>query len=89
MQKLYKSIPLAVALPGGPIGLAHTWKALALPAFCCSKNGLVFTALDLSPRFVRQLQAQADVFLKRWAGLPPPASTIILSQGDLSEQDLK
>ena len=48
-----------------------------------------FTALDLSLTFVRQLQAQADVFVKRWAGLPRPASTAILFSGRFERAGLK
>ena len=79
-----------MVLPCGSIGLALTRKALALPAFYCSKNGLVFfTALDISLTFVRQLHSQVDVFLKRWAGLPRPASTAILFSGRSERAGLK
>ncbi len=49
--------------------------------FIVAKMAWFFTALDLSLTFVRQLQAQANVFLKRWAGLPRPANTTILFTG--------
>ena len=71
------------------LALQTTGKLWLYQHFIVAKMAWFFTALDLSLTSVRQLQAQADVFLKRWAGLPRPASTAILSQGDLSEQDLK
>ena len=57
--------------------------------FIVAKMAWFFTALDLSLTFVRQLQAQADVFLKRWAGLPRPASTAILFSGRSERAGLK
>ena len=54
-----------------------------------AKMSWSLTVHDLSKTFISKLQAMANTYLKKWAGLPRPANTAILFIGSSDRAGLR